>query len=216
MSEQYFFVSQAEAFLYDEDLVSRIDQVLYGWAIQAIGELGDFYQVETAYGYTGYISKTAVIPTELARIAERDSAGWDQVVIKRFQDVLSLPKVQGRILITLGRGCVVEALDEEENGYRKVRLLDGQTGYMPASSLLPRRDSNRYFYSEDRDSYFLRQSIGMPEADFRKLLVEHVKRYEGTQYCWSGKSGHGTDCSGLVGMAYMLSGVLIYRDAKMP
>jgi cell wall-associated NlpC family hydrolase len=37
----------------------------------------------------------------------------------------------------------------------------------------------------------------------------------GTQYRWGGKSTLGIDCSGLCQMAYMLNGIIIYRDAKI-
>lgn len=37
----------------------------------------------------------------------------------------------------------------------------------------------------------------------------------GTQYRQAGRSARGIDCSGLVSMAYMRSGILIYRDAAI-
>ena len=39
--------------------------------------------------------------------------------------------------------------------------------------------------------------------------------YQGTHYRWGGKSPMGIDCSGLVSTAYMLCGILIYRDAHI-
>ena len=39
--------------------------------------------------------------------------------------------------------------------------------------------------------------------------------YRGTHYRWGGKSPLGIDCSGLVSMAYLLCGIVIYRDAHI-
>lgn len=53
------------------------------------------------------------------------------------------------------------------------------------------------------------------EGRFREELAAQARRYMGVQYRWGGKSPQGIDCSGLVCMAYMKSGILIYRDASI-
>ena len=56
---------------------------------------------------------------------------------------------------------------------------------------------------------------GKDEAALRREIVQAALPYLGTPYRWGGKSPLGIDCSGLCSMAYMLCGVLIYRDAKI-
>ena len=53
------------------------------------------------------------------------------------------------------------------------------------------------------------------ETRLRQALVDAALLYRGTHYRWGGKSPMGIDCSGLVSMAYMLCGILIYRDADI-
>ena len=55
----------------------------------------------------------------------------------------------------------------------------------------------------------------MPEEEFRRRVMESAKWYQGTAYRWGGKSPQGIDCSGLVHMAYLFNGVVIYRDAAI-
>lgn len=56
---------------------------------------------------------------------------------------------------------------------------------------------------------------GVLEEDFRNRVVQTALSYLTTPYRWGGKSPLGIDCSGLCSMAYMLNGVVIYRDAKI-
>ena len=51
------------------------------------------------------------------------------------------------------------------------------------------------------------------EGALRRRLTETALLYRGTPYRWGGKSPMGIDCSGLVSMAYLLNGIVIYRDA---
>ena len=57
--------------------------------------------------------------------------------------------------------------------------------------------------------------FGGLEDAFRISVCQTERQYLGTQYRWGGKTTRGLDCSGLVSMAYLQNGVLIYRDAKI-
>lgn len=205
----YGIVNVASVFLLDEDLKSRTDEVLYGWAIKIIGKKGKFFKVVTHYGYTGYIIKDAVKEVSQNYLKNRKV----DVIVRNTIDVLSLPKVEGDILITLFKGSLIETNHNEKDGYFKVSLLDGASAWAPYTGLAVRGDSDNYLIDNDSD-YFLKQNKP-DETIFRKAVVDTAKSYLGTQYRWSGKTPQGIDCSGLTFMSYMLNGILIYRDAKI-
>jgi cell wall-associated NlpC family hydrolase len=89
--------------------------------------------------------------------------------------------------------------DADKNGWVKVALCDGREGYI-----------KNKFLGEYITSWSLED-----EAKLRVDVVNTALMYMGTQYRWGGKSSLGIDCSGLCSAAYMLNGVIIYRDAKI-
>ena len=176
-----------------------MDEALYGMVVDILSEPAEgWYKIRTHYQYEGIVSADDLI------VGDDAAAAWEKrskkiILNKNFCDVLSEPKVQGWTLANLARGCVVAPVEEARDGWMKVQLADGRMGYVPEGIL------GEYYtapLSEDEDT-------------LRKALVDRALRYQGTHYRWGGKSPAGIDCSGLVSMAYMLCGILIYRDAEI-
>lgn len=216
---QYGLVCKPETFLYDEDLTSRTDELLYGWAVEIHGEREGFLLVETHYGYTGFLRADDVILVSGNALQARERDKRTKVVLRRFMDVLSEPSVHGEILATLGRGSLIEVTKERDDGYSEVNLLDGEVGFISSTAWMDRADTDAYFWAGDRENFFLQLAAErrrqVPEQVLRSRAVAMAKLYEGSQYRWSGKSAHGTDCSGLTFMSWFLCGILIYRDASI-
>lgn len=175
------------------------DEVLYGMTVELLERMGpDWYRVRTHYRYEGFAPADCLLPGD-------DSAdSWQSlpkrtVLSKNTCDVMAAPKVQSYPLITLTLGALLSPVGEAEEGWQKVLLCDGRTGHVRASLLGPHHAA-----PPTRD-----------EAALRALIVENALRYQGTHYRWGGKSPLGIDCSGLTSMAYLLSGILIFRDARM-
>lgn len=213
----YAVVTETSAFLYDCSHSSVVDEVLCSWALEILkGSLADAYLlVRTHYGYEGWIKSCLVKAVSAETLKERDESEKLAVIIKPFSDVLSEPKVQGRIIKTLSRGSYVEVLDAAGNDYEEVQLPDGQHGYVPVSAIGHRQDSDAYIYNKEKD-FKTQNGLRLAwenEESFRKAVVETAKAWMGTQYRWGGRSSAGIDCSGLMSMSYMMNGVLIYRDA---
>lgn len=169
------------------DWVEVLEQTRTGW-----------YLVRTSYRYTGYA------PAEGLLFGEGNAERWaglpKLVVTRSFADVLAAPAVQGFCLETLPRGALVSPVGgPDRNGWQKLSLCDGREGYAKAGLL---------------DACRARTDLG-DEAALRRAVVCSAMSYLGTQYRWGGKSPLGIDCSGLTAMAYLLNGVVIYRDAAI-
>lgn len=176
-----------------------VDEALYGMVVDILEEPAPgWYRVRTHYRYEGIVSGADLL------LDDEAAARWEAlpkktVYHKNTCDVLSAPKVQGYFLQSVPRGGLVSPVEEPEQGWQKVLLADGTEGYLPAAIL---RDYYTSPISQDKDK-------------LRQALVDAALTYAGTHYRWGGKSPLGIDCSGLVSMAYMLCGILIYRDADI-
>lgn len=221
----YGIVNTAVAMIYEEPYLTKAaakppgqnistvsDEGLYGTAVAITGSGQQGYlPVRTFYGYAGYMDPADLILTEESRIRAWEASNL-MVVNGIVTDILSLPRVQGERLLSLYRGSLVlvEAFESEENGWARVRLPDGRTGYMRNQFLVSKQFSQAGVFD-----HTLPQAVVLSEAAFRQAAVDTACTYLGTQYRWGGRSSAGIDCSGLTSVSYMLNGVLIYRDARI-
>ena len=188
-----FIINSAIASLYKEPTKNcgRVDEVLYGMHVTAIKNEGDYVYIRTGYRYEGWINKK-----HLLKPLDSHKVSLIKYVSNTTTDVLTLPKVQANLLITLTLGCTVNVMKEESDGWVKVFLADGTKGYMRSAhlSLFPKNCT---------------------EEVMRKNICKTATNYLDVQYRWGGKSPQGIDCSGLCFMAYYLNGINIYRDADI-
>ena len=175
------------------------DEALYGMVVELLERVGaDWYKVRTHYRYEGYAPAACLLLGDAAADAWR-ALPKKVVLHKNTCDVMCEPKVQSWPLITLTRGAVVSPAGAPEDGWQKVVLCDGLQGYTRSSFL---------------DEYYETPPFS-EETALRGLIVANARRYEGAHYRWGGKTPLGIDCSGLASMAYLLSGIVIYRDAHI-
>lgn len=168
------------------------DEILYGMKAEFSAKRnGEFRYICTEYGYEGYVKESS--------FANGAQAGEQKMVRQAYADILKEPHVRGERLLSVPRGARVEALSDTENGYRKVRLYNGFTGYIKESYL----------------AQYYRTPFSENEDEIRNQAVKNAMEYMNVQYRWGGKTPLGIDCSGLTFMAYYLCGITIYRDAKI-
>lgn len=176
---------------------SLADEVLYGMTVELLEETAPgWYRVRTHYRYEGFAAAEDLL-TEGAEAWEQ--AKKIMVLHKNQCDVLSEPRVQGYPLQTIPRGGLVIPLEAAKEGWQKVKLANGRVGFVPAAIPVPQP----------------LEPVSRDEDVLRRRLVEAALSYSGTHYRWGGKSPQGIDCSGLCSMAYMLCGILIFRDADI-
>lgn len=178
------------------------DEGWYGHVVTVLSQPAeDWYQIRTPYDYETYACGKDLLfdQGEVARAeAAKLSRIWHPAA-----DVQTKSDCTSGVLITLFRGAVVEPIQPEEGeevkpGWTKVRLFGGQTGFV--------RD---HFLGE----YFKERALG--EEELRESVVKLALSYLGVQYRWGGKTPEGIDCSGLVGAAYLMYGVKLYRNASI-
>ena len=205
---KYGIIKVKRAFLYEENGVDVVDEVFFGWSVMWEDE-GEWIEVWTHYGYRGWMERNLIEEKSREWMEEREKAGNTYVVTRGFADVMRGARVQSRMLETLGRGCFVEKMEETENGYCRVKLANGISGFVPEVALRKRLDSDRFLWGKSEERFFVEQGIpeGWSEEKFRRKVVECAKGYLGCQYRWGGKAADGIDCSGVVFMVYLMNGV---------
>lgn len=186
----------APLYIKPEPMCELADEALYGMTMEVLEARGAYRRVRTHYRYEGWAPAACLLEDGAA------AAAWERspklVVQKPYIDVLNEPKVRGIRLQSMPRGallCPESAPDESL--WRAVRLADGRQGYAKETYLAPPAP--------------LWQGGG--EEQLRRAVCDTALSYLGCQYRWGGKTPLGIDCSGLVSMAYLMHGVVIYRDA---
>lgn len=196
----------------DGQVVSAIaDEGLYGMIAAVTGaEENGFVPVKTFYGYSGYVNANDLLLVQGCEAKRWE--GSNLMVISGFcVDVTSVPKVQGVRLLSLFRGSLIRVLEfeSETEGWAKVELADGRTGFMRNQYLREKEFSQAGAWEAELPQKEVEEQV------FRNAVVGCALSYLGVQYRWGGRSTAGIDCSGLTSVCYMLNGILTYRDAKI-
>lgn len=200
------------------EALEAADELLCGWIYEVLEEKDGFLRVRTHYGYESWMDAK-----EYLSIPEqyKDRKGL-YMVSAHMVDVLAEPRVQGRRMSTLFAGSLVRISEKSrtEDDWIRVVLPNGREGWMRTHFLMPRRDGDGFLedgrlpgVSEEAASVQMGRKEN--EEALRQEIADRALSFLGTQYRWGGKTAMGIDCSGLAFMSYLMSGILIYRDARI-
>ena len=198
------------------EALEAADELLCGWIYEVLEEKDGFLRVRTHYGYESWMDAK-----EYLSIPEqyKDRKGL-YMVSAHMVDVLAEPRVQGRRMSTLFAGSLVRISEKSrtEDDWIRVVLPDGREGWMRTHFLMHRRDGDGFLedgrlpgISEAAASVQMGRKEN--EEALRQEIADRALSFLGTQYRWGGKTAMGIDCSGLAFMSYLMSGILIFRDA---
>ena len=184
---KYGIIKVKRAFLYEENGVDVVDEVFFGWSVMWEDE-GEWIEVWTHYGYRGWMERNLIEEKSREWMEEREKAGNTYVVTRGFADVMRGARVQARMLETLGRGCFVEKMEKTENGYCRVKLANGISGFVPEVALRKRLDSDRFLwgralYAVDQDEIQFSE-IHIHGVDLDGYVLFYMARdlYRGSQH----------------------------------
>ena len=176
------------------------DEVLHGWSVKILAETGNFYYIETDYGYNGYVKRdTLSFSSQIINYYNSEK----NIVVSNFTDILQEPNFKSKILENIPKGSYIYGF-EEDGDYAKVMLASNIFGYICSKSIKKIQKSLSYDKIDATNQKKLRIDI-----------IDIAGGYFKTGYRWGGKTCLGIDCSGLSFMSYFLLGINIYRDAKI-
>ena len=168
-------------------------QAILGTPVTILSQKGDWYNVRTPDGYTGYIRCNSLQP-----MSEDDYDRWlkaDKVVcISLFEQLLP-----DKGYATYG--TVLECMrTDKASGVFELRLPDGDTTFVSYSSgaWIPLEEWKQLCSQADASQ-----------------VINIAKGMLGYPYLWGGNTSLAADCSGLTQLAYKAAGMLLPRDTSM-
>lgn len=177
-------------------------QAVLGQPVRILEKKGEWYKIQTAEGYTGWVPDSSVKEYEMDQF-DRWRRSFDRCVVTSvWQDrIYTSENANGPrdIITNIVLGSIVEldpSADYSNNSLGRVAVIlpDGRRGWTSAS-LSPITEWASQEFDADK-------------------ILDTAYSMEGTHYLWGGTSTKGIDCSGLVKVSYLNNGLILRRDAS--
>ncbi|MCM1319275.1 MAG: C40 family peptidase [Muribaculaceae bacterium] len=171
-------------------------QIVLGTPVEVTSQAGDWYQVRTPDGYSGY-----VMYNSLAELTEEEYEAWkktDKVVCRSW--LSRLITADGAPAGYATYGVILE-------GIISPGLPDMVSISMPGGSVA--------FASADDFYLSIEEYLDECAQTDAEEVLSVAYSMSGVPYLWGGTSTLAADCSGFTQIAYRAAGLLLPRDTSM-
>jgi len=171
-----------------------IDQVIMGDVIRLLKRKGNWFLIQTHYGYLGWMESFSFVRTN-----KEGADNWNRA--KRIQ-VTSLitfiyakADASSQSVADVVLNGTLRILDKGEK-WTLVAAPDSREGYISNSDCKPFPDQPAEEQAEVKE------------------IIETAKKMMGIPYLWGGNTSMGNDCSGFAQNTFRANGIQLSRDAR--
>lgn len=168
-------------------------QAILGTPVRVLSQKGDWYNVRTPDGYTGYIRSNSI-----HLMTDTEYLEWLNAK-KVVCTGLFEPVLPHHGYATYGTILECVSIDEDASKMN-LRMPDGSEAFVSC-------DNNIWIPLEE-----WQQMCSSADAD---KVINIAKSMLGYPYLWGGNTSIAADCSGLTQLAYKAAGMLLPRDTSM-
>lgn len=169
-------------------------QALLGTDVKVLKKEGSWYLVQTPDKYISWIDHGGLV---IMNETSHDAWSLSEKIIylEPAGYVYAIPESNKEKIADIVMGCQLKLVSELDEFY-EVQYPDGRLGFVEKS-----RSERFEHWLADLDS-------------LKQLMVQRALSLNGTPYLWGGTSSKGLDCSGFTKTVYLMSGLVIPRDAS--
>ncbi len=170
------------------------DQEIMGYTVKLLKRKDNWFEVQTEYGYTGWMTDKSFYRVDEAAKKKWDS--FDKVIVtKIFTIVYSKPDEKSEPVTNVVLNCLLRRI-EKNYQWTIVETADGRAGFLK---------------NEDIAQMPIKKLSG---KELQDSLIKTAKSMMGVPYLWGGKSSAASDCSGFTQTVFRASAINLLRDSR--
>ena len=176
-----------------DDTSELVSQTLMGTPLKVLECQDKWYRVQTPEHYIGWMHGSG-----LEQFDADGMENWiksDRYLYNHISGyAFNTPGSSGEVITDLVLGDLFE-VESSVEGYLKIKLPDGRSGYVPRAECISFED----------------WSLSEPDVS---SILSVARQMMGFPYLWGGASSKAADCSGFTKLVYYSQGIILTRDAS--